>query len=182
MDVTPILHNPGQAIAGRGLSMQPAKSKRFDIQTLNAKSNPPPQRLGGMTLSSQATCWKCGDKLRLMSLRNGGSVDVVFNNLSDQRLDRAKRCMGHAETQLCCYRNRNAGAATIKALVDFRMGIRRKLKIPSLGTELIRTPSEHQGSPKKDEEAPRAVTILQPMAGQSCFRWRGRDRRWKLHQ
>jgi len=86
MDVTPTFYTEdGDAIVGDSFQMQAAEVKTVDLKTLMPHRIQNRQNLGGMTLSYFGYPLEMWAQLRLMHVARGGSVDVTFANLKDQR-------------------------------------------------------------------------------------------------
>jgi len=111
------------------------------------------QNLGGMTLSYFGYPLEMWAQLRLMHVARGGSVDVTFANLKDQRSNERNavwQAPGHSHATLAIG---NVGSETLNAELRFSTGELESVQVTPFGTALVRRKASAR------EERAEAVTV-----------------------
>jgi hypothetical protein len=135
MDVTPTFYTEdGDAIVGDSFQMQSAEVKTVDLKTLMPHRIQNRQNLGGMTLSYFGYPLEMWAQLRLMHVERGGSVDVTFVNLKDQRSNERNavwQAPAHSHATLAIG---NVGSETLNAELRFSSGELQSVQVAPFGT------------------------------------------------
>jgi hypothetical protein len=160
MNVTPTFYTKqGEAIVGKAFQMQAAEVKTVDLELLMPARIRGSHDLGGMTLSYTGHMLEMWAQLRLMHVHNGGSVDVVFANLSDKRSNVRNAVWTMPERSTAVIAIGNASTTAIKALLQFSNGDSQEVEVPSFGTQLIRRNSQRSGGSLNADRGADAVKV-----------------------
>jgi hypothetical protein len=153
MDVTPTFYTKkGEAFVGEVFQMQAAEVKTVNLKSLMPASIRERHDWGGMTLSYAGHPLEMWGQLRLLHVRNGDSVDVVFANLSDKRSAVRNAVWLMPKHGAAVIAIGNAGSAATKAVLRFSNGDSNEVEVPSFGTKLIQRRSQQDGDDSQTGE------------------------------